>query len=408
MSKLVVYKASAGSGKTFRLAAEYLKLVLADPMAYKKILAVTFTNKATGEMKARILGELHKLAKGEPSNLAKQVSDEMKLSLGILSERARNVLGLILHDYSRFSVSTIDSFVQRVVQSLLWEIGQEGNFDLELDEMPVLEKAVDDLLDSASENPEMLQWLYRMAQGRVSDGQSWDVRESLVSLGRQLFTESFRTMDQAEVAQFTDRARVEQLQKELEKLCVDIVAQLNAIGKRSKDIINSNGLVAGDFMQGERGPFSFFGKLQAFTIKDDALPAPNSYVNKVLEDYSGDTWCSGSAKKDAGKRNAIGSIVPTALHPALVEAVGIITEQLAVWCSARLLLKQLDSLALMADIWNKIRQQAKDEGFLLISDTTMLLREFVKDSDTPFVYEKTGMRYSSYMIDEFQDTSNVQ
>ena len=170
MSKLVVYKASAGSGKTFRLAAEYLKLVLADPMAYKKILAVTFTNKATGEMKARILGELHKLAKGEPSNLAKQVSDEMKLSLGILSERARNVLGLILHDYSRFSVSTIDSFVQRVVQSLLWEIGQEGNFDLELDEMPVLEKAVDDLLDSASENPEMLQWLYRMAQGRVSDG----------------------------------------------------------------------------------------------------------------------------------------------------------------------------------------------------------------------------------------------
>lgn len=408
MSKLVVYKASAGSGKTFRLAAEYLKLVLVDPMAYKKILAVTFTNKATGEMKARILGELHKLAKGDPSELAKQVEADTKLPLGTLSERARKVLGLILHDYSRFSVSTIDSFVQRVVQSLLWEIGQEGNFDLELDEMPVLEKAVDDLLDSASENPEMLQWLYRMAHGRVSDGQSWDVRESLVSLGRQLFTESFRTMDQAEVAQFTDRARVEQLQTELDTLCANIVAQLNAIGKRSKDVINSNGLVAGDFMQGERGPFSFFGKLAVLTIKDETLPAANSYVNKVLEDYSGDTWCSGNAKKDPGKRNAIGNLVPTMLHPALVEAVGVINEQMAVWCSARLLLKQLDSLALMADIWNKIRQQAKDEGFLLISDTTMLLREFVKDSDTPFVYEKTGMRFANYMIDEFQDTSNVQ
>lgn len=408
MSKLVVYKASAGSGKTFRLAAEYLKLVLVDPMAYKKILAVTFTNKATGEMKVRILGELHKLAKGEKSKIAETVAEEMKLPLGTLSERARKVLGLILHDYSRFSVSTIDSFVQRVVQSLLWEIGQEGNFDLELDEMPVLEKAVDDLLDSASENPEMLQWLYRMAHGRVSDGQSWDVRDSLVSLGRQLFTESFRTMDQAEVAQFTDRARVEQLQKELDKLCADIVVKLNAIGKRCRDVISSNGLVAGDFMQGERGPFSFFGKLQSLTVKDETLPAANSYVNKVLEDYSGDTWCSGNAKKDPGKRNAIGNLVPTTLHPALVEAVGIINEQLAAWCSARLLLKQLDSLALMADIWNKIRQQAKDEGFLLISDTTMLLREFVKDSDTPFVYEKTGMRYSNYMIDEFQDTSNVQ
>ncbi len=408
MSKLVVYKASAGSGKTFRLAAEYLKLVLADPMAYKKILAVTFTNKATGEMKARILGELNRLSKGEPSNLASEVALAMNISLGVLSERAKKVLSLILHDYSRFSVSTIDSFVQRVVQSLLWEIGQEGTFNLELDEMPVLEKAVDDLLDSASENPEMLQWLYRMAQGRVSDGQSWDVRESLVSLGRQLFTESFRTMDQAEVAQFTDRARVEQLQKELDLLCFDMVLTLNVLGKQGMDAITGNGLAYGDFFQGEKGPFAFFRKLVALSTKDELLPAVNSYVTKMREEASGEAWCSGNAKKDSGKKSMICSIVPGILHPALAEAISVIENQNAVWCSARLLQKHLDSLALLADIWNKIRQQAKDDGFLLISDTTMLLREFVKDSDTPFVYEKTGMRYANYMIDEFQDTSSVQ
>ena len=131
MSKLVVYKASAGSGKTFRLAAEYLKLVLVDPMAYKKILAVTFTNKATGEMKVRILGELHKLAKGEKSKIAETVAEEMKLPLGTLSERARKVLGLILHDYSRFSVSTIDSFVQKA-DIALYEAKSKGRNNAQL------------------------------------------------------------------------------------------------------------------------------------------------------------------------------------------------------------------------------------------------------------------------------------
>ena len=408
MSKLIVYKASAGSGKTFRLAAEYLKLVLTNPLAYRRILAVTFTNKATGEMKSRILGELFLLSTGEPSGLAKEVSRDLGLSLGVLSEKAKVVLGLILHDYSRFSVSTIDSFVQRVVQGLLWEIGQEGNFDLEMDEQAVLEKAVDTMLDSAASNPTLLEWLYRMSRGRVSEGQSWDVRDTLIGLGRQLFNESFRTMDQAEVADFTSRDKVNQLRHELEILCRDVARQLSALGSSAVDAIDRSGLSASDLVQGAKGPYSFFHKVEAISEKDEQLPEMNSYVRKALEDSSMEAWCSGPAKKDVNRKGLVASVASGVLHPSLVEINNLYNERGLDFHSAQMLLKNLDTLALLGDIWNTIRVQSKEEGFLLISDTAMLLRNFVKDSDTPFVYEKTGMRYSSYMIDEFQDTSVVQ
>jgi len=408
MSKLIVYKASAGSGKTFRLAVEYLKLVLINPLAYRRILAVTFTNKATGEMKSRILGELFLLSIGEPSGLAREVSHDLNLSLGTLSEKAKVVLGFILHDYSRFSVSTIDSFVQRVVQGLLWEIGQEGNFDLEMDEQAVLEKAVDTMLDSASSNPTLLEWLYRMSRGRVSDGQSWDVRDTLIDLGRQLFNENFRTMDQSEVASFTDREKVNQLRHELEVMCRNVTHQLNVIGNSAVDAIDRSGLSTSDIVRGVQGPFTFFHKVAAISEKDEQLPEMNSYVRKILEESSMEAWCSTSIKKDVNRKGLVISLAEGVLKPSLIQINDLYTKHELDWHSAQLLLKNLDTLALLGDIWNTIRVQSKEEGFLLISDTAMLLRNFVKDSDTPFVYEKTGMRYSSYMIDEFQDTSVVQ
>lgn len=126
MSQLTVYKASAGSGKTFRLAAEYIKLVIADPQSYKKILAVTFTNKATAEMKGRILDELKSIADGNKTPMFEIVAEETQIKSETIPNRAKKALSNILHDYSRFSVSTIDSFVQRIIQALLWEIGQQG------------------------------------------------------------------------------------------------------------------------------------------------------------------------------------------------------------------------------------------------------------------------------------------
>ena len=170
MPSLTIYRASAGSGKTFRLAAEYLKRVLIEPEYYHRLLAVTFTNKATAEMKDRIMRELFSISQGQQNHMANTLQKEINLPFDLMQQQARKALALILHDYSRFAVSTIDSFMQRVVQALLWEVGEQGGVDIQLDPQPILEHAADNLLDFAPQVDELMKWLTSMGQNLMDEG----------------------------------------------------------------------------------------------------------------------------------------------------------------------------------------------------------------------------------------------
>ena len=227
MSQLIVYSASAGSGKTYRLAVEYIKQVLENPESFRNILAVTFTNKATNEMKQRILSELFNLANGDKTSIFKNITEETTIPEDQITKKAQKALSLILHDYSLFSISTIDSFVQRVIQSLLWEIGEQGGVDIELDTGPVLELAADNLLDSASQTKELLSWISQMGYSLMDEGKSWDVRGKLIELGNQLFSEKFRLMSRKEVEKFTDRQNVNKLRHELIAITSSLVKNIN-------------------------------------------------------------------------------------------------------------------------------------------------------------------------------------
>ena len=408
MSNLIVYKASAGSGKTFRLAAEYIKLVIHTPLSYKRILAVTFTNKATAEMKGRILEELKRIADGEKTPMFAIVCEETRLNPDIVTKRAKEALSNILHDYSRFSVSTIDSFVQRIIQALLWEIGQQGGADIRLDFNPVLERAADIMLDESVDNPGLFQWLQSMGESQLEAGKSWDIRGGLINLGKQLFSESFRLMNPDEIKSFTDKERVNALKTELNGMVGSISNQLKEIGNDALRTISESGFDEKSFAYGSTGIFGFFEKCATHDFGEQLPPLDSVRVRKAFDNPTGEEWVKAEDRKNGIKFAQMSGIISTKLHPNLLNLFDTIEKSEAQYNSARLVLRNLDSLAILSDLWETIRKLSTDEGFMLLADSGPLLREFVKESDAPFVYEKVGTRFDSFMIDEFQDTSVIQ
>ncbi len=189
----IIYRSSAGSGKTYTLALEYLKLALRQPNAYRTILAVTFTNKATQEMKGRVLQYLHQVAKADESALRAVLAQELKLSEVELSLKAEQTLQYLLHGYSYFSVMTIDAFFQKVVRGFAREMGLQAGFTVELDLNRVLDEVIDRLLEAVGEkqNRSVRRWLTRFAEEKVESGSSWDFRKEMKELARELFKENY-------------------------------------------------------------------------------------------------------------------------------------------------------------------------------------------------------------------------
>ncbi|HRZ98678.1 MAG TPA: UvrD-helicase domain-containing protein, partial [Paludibacter sp.] len=193
---LNIYRASAGSGKTYRLTQDYIHLLF-DPRrerVHRRILAVTFTNKATDEMKSRILKELHALAQGEKSGYREGLMKKFGLSVEETNLRARKILINILHDYSSYSISTIDKFFQQIIRSFAREIGVQGGYNLELDNENILQQSMDNMfLDlSKTENRQLLNWLTQFAEDRVENSENWNPRRSIEDLGKEIFKENYQ------------------------------------------------------------------------------------------------------------------------------------------------------------------------------------------------------------------------
>lgn len=190
--KAKILNASAGSGKTYQLAYKYVHDVVEQPALYRHILAVTFTNKATEEMKSRILKEIHKLASGAESSYLDSLCQELKLDASTVRKRAAEARAKILHDYSRFTVLTIDTFFQRILRAFIKELGIDLNYNVEIETASVLAKSADALIEQIAVDKELLRWLTDFVQERIDDGHGWDIRSGILSLGKELFKEKIR------------------------------------------------------------------------------------------------------------------------------------------------------------------------------------------------------------------------
>ena len=234
MNNLLLYKASAGSGKTFKLTEKYLEILFKNPDAYKNILAVTFTNKATEEMKNRILMELYKLADNKESKYIEAFCDPTNTKeVKELREKAQHILSTILHDYSRFKISTIDRFFQQIIRSFIREIGLNGNYNLELDNKKVLEETVDEIMLSLDDPKykDLLKWLVNLAEQKIQNGSRWNFKDDITQLGLEIFKETYQHFSAELQEKITDRTFLQKYIGDLKKLQHTFQSEIQKLAK---------------------------------------------------------------------------------------------------------------------------------------------------------------------------------
>lgn len=341
-----IFKASAGSGKTHTLSKTYLDLLLkADSKtAYRNILAVTFTNKATEEMKERILRDLAEEEKTNP--------------------RAREILINLLHDYGSFSVSTIDKFFQQALRAFSRELGSSGNYQIELDKASLTKEAMDRVLDDLTEkDKDLLGWFTKQLETALDNGESFHLESSLYEMAEEFgdVNEKF-TYDKKKLT-------------ELKEKCKEIVDTFH------KDVYE-NALCIDTTTWGKTAAKGLAQYAGAQTKYKDSVKAANATTLAKLAETAG---CE-------------------AMY-ALMNPQGRRWKE---YRTARIVEKVIFTLGLAEEFYSKLAIIEEEKGVISLDESTSLLRDIIDGSDAPFIYEKLGVRFNHFLLDEFQDTSVVQ
>ena len=412
---LHVYRASAGSGKTYKLTLEYLKLLLSpvrpnnEPIlpsernkAFQHILAVTFTNKATEEMKRRIIEKLdilaHRTSESEYLNdLLGQ--DGIPASIEKLQKRASEILFTLLHDFSGFNISTIDKFFQQTTRAFTREIGLQGGYNTEIDNSHVLTEAIDRMFFDLEnpENKDLLNWLIRFSEEQVEGGKSWGIQRNIVQLAQEIFKEEYKSHS-SEIRHFmADKDLLRAYIKKLNIIKQDFESESRKIARKATEIMKKAGLPPEDLKGGNRSPFKEFSKWADGNIKE-----PNASFTQLSDNI--ENWTTKKTSPDIITK-------VREIYPELNEYIKQIIacyNAYPFYISVMETRRYIYTLGILSDIDKHIQTYEKEHNILLLSDTTELLNRIIDGSDTPFVYEKTGNRIDHFMIDEFQDTSRMQ
>jgi len=392
---LTIYSASAGSGKTFKLAGIYLAHLFRSKYNYRKILAVTFTNKATAEMKNRILDQLNFIASGGKSDYLPGLLKETGKSEETLRKEAKEILFAILHDYSRFSVCTIDAFFQKVIRSFARETGLHSGYNVELDHTLILSSAVDEMIASSADDPELEGWLNTYVMANLDEEKSWNLKRAILKLSEELFREKFMILSADEVSHLSDKEYLLGYVDKLKSVKQAYETDLEGLGKEALRIFGDFGLNDDMFYYKSSGIPGFIRNLaQGKAIE------PNSYVSKVESD---------TPKWSSGKMNPqLQSALDGGFEKIIRSILGYIDKNSIRYKSSITILSNIYALGILSDVLRKVHDVATSENSFLISDAGELLSLITKGDQAPFIYEKIGNRYENFMIDEFQDTSILQ
>ncbi len=398
-----ILKASAGSGKTFNLARTYIKLLLQneDPTAYRHILAVTFTNKATDEMKSRILKELHRLST-EPgkSQYTKDFVPSLFPTEAALQKKAEDVLFNILHDYSAFSVSTIDRFFQQTLKAFSKEIGQFASYQVELDKDSLVSESVDRILDSLTEdNKALLGWLSDSMMDQLEQGHRFNLEGSLSDMAKRLKSDEHRAVVEEygiDEEKTYSKENLTRMKSRFREVINSYVKEVKAAATAVSDAFAQAGVSPAETSRGFMA-----GVLDKFSAMDSRSTLPNltESFRKKAEDFS--TWFK---KADQPKYNSMeGTLVPP-----VARLIDTYDKGLKTFNTARILLGQTNDLGIASELSKEFRNLLKEKNVLSLDDSNQILKGIIDGSDAPFIYEKLGVRFEHFLLDEFQDTSKVQ
>jgi ATP-dependent exoDNAse (exonuclease V) beta subunit len=400
-----VYRSSAGSGKTFTLVKEYLKIALADenesPLKFRKILAITFTNKAAQEMKDRVIKALRELSAPtqKQDELARLLTEELKLDTLTLQQRSENLLRAILHNYSDFSIGTIDSFTHRIIRSFAYDLGLPMNFEVELEEEEMLQKAVDTLLNQIGINTEITNTLLRFSEEKTEDEKPWQIEKELKDTGKQLLKEqgsiNAARLKELSLKDFSEiRTKVYQFNTEFED-------RITFHSQQAIDLISSKDLSSEDFFQGNKGIYAWFHNVNKQDYR--ALATPNSFVVKTLEENK---WTSGSAKKNGTEQDV--NALADSLRDIYYKIEEYVKSNYPQYVTRKAISRHFYSLAVLNELEKILKTLRDEESVLHISEFNHIISKVVIDQPVPYIFEKLGARYSHFLIDEFQDTSVLQ
>jgi ATP-dependent exoDNAse (exonuclease V) beta subunit len=397
MSMLNIYRASAGSGKTFRLTRRYLEKALADPQNFSRIAALTFTNKATAEMKARIFETLTQIAKGEEKKHTGYLTESMNLRPEELRYRAEYLRKRLLSEYKDFTVTTLDKFFQRILRAFAREINVDSGFEPELDYGLVLDEIIRNLTDELSAESPVTLWITQYLLEQTEEGKSRDYASAVRGLGNRIFQEDFRAIAHRLSDMENPFETMGAFKNSLRAKQDALTETLRDIGTEGLGIMQRHHLMPSDFKGGSRSALYHFEAWAKGTFKK-----PTDTFLKIA-DNAEEAYTKSSERKDdilACHQNGLSECMKRAMH--------FFGAPYREYLSLEAAGKNLFVFGIFSELLKKLQDYREENNVLLLSDAVDILRGLTQSDDTPFVYEKTGTRYDTYLLDEFQDTSSFQ
>ena len=386
-----IYDASAGSGKTYTLVKEYLKIILVAKKndAYRNILAITFTNKAVHEMKSRIVGSLSEFAKDEPTqkaqDLMQDLAKETELSIIQIKTKSQQIIKHIIHNYAAFDISTIDKFTHKVIRAFAHDLGLPMTFEVTLDTENLLIEAVDAIIAQAGEDETLTKLLIDFTMEKTDDDKSWDISSEILDTGRLVLNENNRN----EITHFQDKSITEfvEIKEKLAEACKVLEKENTVFAESALNLIDKNAIDSKSFSG------AYFPKhLQS--IQEGKFNPKNKTYHE-----SEDIKINKTAKDGAIIENII---------PELLQILDSVYKNFEKRDFYKAFLKNITPLSLLNTVSNELAKIQEEQNVLSISEFNAIIHREIQNQPAPFIYERLGERYRHFFIDEFQDTSEMQ
>ncbi|MCX7861926.1 MAG: UvrD-helicase domain-containing protein [Bacteroidales bacterium] len=401
---LQVVSSSAGSGKTFYITMFYIYIALQDEKNYEKILALTFTNAAVNEKKNRILEKLHKLAKGneetirEYTNFVEQEFNEKINDVNELKLTSQKVFQHILFHYYNFSVLTIDSFLQKILASSLFEIGFNANYDLIIEIDPLIEKAVEEFLLNENTENTILEWISEFIAYRSSVDKNVQIKNEIIQLAKEINKEFFYFhQDIFKEKKIFD---YEYIKNTLDEFMDEFVQQINNFSQKFKDLRNKANLNIENFKNGNRGFANVFENKFSKFEKGDKI---TDIKTNSLENFFNQKEWFAKDKKNVGNFKQYEEEFEKLSH----EISTYLNDNAIKYETYRIIKENIFNIGLIHKVVQVLDEYKKNNSQLLLSDIAKIIIDFIKENYL-FIYEKLGIKYEYFLIDEFQDTSTLQ
>jgi ATP-dependent helicase/nuclease subunit A len=397
-SELTIIRASAGSGKTRRLTLEYIKLLFQNPAKYRNILAVTFTNKATAEMKSRIFSELREFALGTDDNysMLSEVAAFSQRTIPQVRDIARTIMRNMLHDYAHFTVSTIDHFFQGIIRALTRELNLNGGYAVQLDQTTIINQSVERFLMGLKSGSQEMQVMLDFVDAQMDDDKTWNVQHQLNKFAAQLFREHVRYNYVRSGGNLSGNQSFDEVSRTLKQLIQKFQAKVQLWSQQVAALLEKAEIQQEDLQGKSNNPLHG-------ALKNIEARKYEELFKKVDRMLAMEEW--GHPKSE--RKGLVDSLEPQ-ITEFVEQLEAILKADYVLYIEAKAVYSNIFQHRLASAIMNNVTEVLADQNLFMLADAPVLLSLFTGSSDTPFIYEKIGHLYKHYMIDEFQDTSQLQ